>query len=194
MPGKAKGTKVMTKTGLIESFVSIPAGTLICDVIRDRGREPEAAFLLKDKQIRLDLIPRNQFDIEFRCSHIILDDVLLVPLLMRFCQNPDLTYETWFNYHQSEEVKKCFSLLAAQETIRLLLVNECDQSVDVIHVSNNLRLGFLDSLGRFQNRLPWTESDFEYAKNNLLRLYPNTGALWNGLKERLRPGLKINQK
>jgi hypothetical protein len=167
----------MTKQGVIIENL-IHTQELTCCVLEVGSQKFVSAFAIKENR----LIPKETIHLEFRSSLMALVEVLLIPLALQIDNNPELTYCAWLNYHESEEVKKWFRLFAAQEEIRLLLVNENDQVVKIIRANNNLRIGFIDHLQRLKNRIPWSKVDFEYAKSKVLQLYPDPVSLWYGLK------------
>jgi hypothetical protein len=61
------------------------------------------------------------------------------------------------------------------------LVNSLDY-IQLITVNNNMQLGFKLHLQLLKNRVPWSIADFEHAKSELLKMYPTTISLWDGLK------------
>jgi hypothetical protein len=144
--------------------------------------ESETVFLIRVNQSHLNLIPKEQMNLEFRSSSIVLNEVLFISLMVQIDNQPLLTYGGWLNYHLSLDLKQCFTYLAAQESIRMLFFDENGQLDNIIKVNNHLRIGFQDYLRQLRNRLPWSVDDFESAKSKLLRLYPTTLSLWYGLK------------
>jgi hypothetical protein len=144
--------------------------------------ESKTVFLIQASRSHLNLIPKEQMNLEFRSSSIVLDEVLFISLMVQIDNQPLLTYGGWLNYHQSGDLKQCFTCLAVQESIQMLFFDENGRLDNIIKVNNHLRIGFQDYLRQLKNRLPWSVNDFESAKSKLLRLYPTTLSLWHGLK------------
>jgi hypothetical protein len=80
----------------------------------------KTAFLIKETQSRIEMIPEDNMHIEIRSSLIIFDNVALIPLLVQINNNPSLTYQEWLNYHESDLTKQCFDYLTTQEQLYLL--------------------------------------------------------------------------
>ena len=161
-----------------------PPGIMICESFEFVESNPEAALLIKESRAKLRMIPKNNIHIEFRSGLVRVDNVFLMPLLLQIDNNPSLTYETWFNYHQSHEVKQVFELMATQDYIHIFIYNENIKPALRISVNNNLKLGFKMHIQQLRNTIPWTIKDFEHAGSMVSRRYLSTLSLWRGLKEK----------
>jgi hypothetical protein len=172
----------MLNLNLLDPFTLIASGTMTIDLLQVGKVDYKTTFFIKESHSRLNMIPKDKINLEFRSSLMVMDEALLVLLMLRIENNPNFTYQIWLNYHHSEEVKKCFQYLATQEQIRILFIDENNQLINIIGVSNNLRIGFMDYLQRLKKRIPWNKADFEYAKAKILQRYPDPLSLWHGIK------------
>jgi hypothetical protein len=167
------------------SFVNFTLpGTMICESFNFVVSMPEAALLIKESPAKLRMIPPNNMHIEFRTALKRVDNVYLMPLLVRVDNNPSLTYVTWFNYHRSDEVKQVFEYITKQDSIHIFFYTQSIEPALTISIDNQLKLGFRMHIQILQNTIPWTIKDFERAKGLVSRRYLSTLSLWRGLKEK----------
>jgi hypothetical protein len=172
--------------GLIDfyTFTSLaPPGAMICDLFEFIQSKPEAAFLIKEKEARINMFPKGDMHVEIRSKSMRVDNVILIPWMMQFDNNPSLTYEGWFNYHQSGHVQKCFGHLAVQEWIHIFFFSGGVEPAITISVSNPLQIGFRMYLRQLRNMVPWSSADFERAHCMLSHKFLSTLSLWRALKE-----------
>jgi len=160
----------------------MPPGTMVCDLFEFAKSKPEAAFLIKENPARLGNLGQK-VHIEMRSAVLKADHVFLIPWMLQVGGNPRLTYEGWFNYHQSGKVKECFDCLAVQERILIFFFTGTIKPTMIISVNNNLQIGFRMYIQQLRNTIPWSIEDFEHARWRQTRKYPSTIALWHGLKE-----------
>lgn len=167
------------------SFINfILPGTMICESFQFIPETPEAALLIKESPAKLGMIPSNNVHIEFRTGLKRVDNVYLMPFLVRFDNNPCLTYETWFNYHQSEEVKQVFEQMTQQDFIHIFFYAQSIEPKKIISVDNQLKLGFRMHIQFLRNTIPWTVRDFERARElECQQRVSTTLSLWQDLKE-----------
>jgi hypothetical protein len=166
----------------VYSFVNFTLpGTMICEAFPFIELKPEAALLIKESPVKLKMIPDN-IHIEFRTGLKRVDNVYLMPLLVQVDNNPRLTYETWFNYHQSDEVKRVFEYITKQEFIYIFFYAQSIEPAITISVDNQLKLGFRMQIQILRDTVPWTNQDFERARDLFSRLHDSTLSLWHDLK------------
>jgi len=176
----------------IEYITATLPGTMICDAVEVRPFNIEIAFLIKETQLHFNELIKGNSDIDMRSGLMRFDNVVLTPLLIQVNNNPSMTYQIWFNYHESEYVKQYFDYLATQEILYLLFFT--NDYAQVITVNNSLQLGFKLHLHQLKNKIPWSIADFEHAKSKLLNRYPTTISLWNGLKKTPKGDLFIKEE
>ena len=172
-----KGEKQIMIIDSVNHLSSIESGTMIFGKIKS-----DIALFIKDAQWRIDMIPESSISIEIRSCNIILDDVALVPFMIQISGNPLLTYLEWLNFYD-EDTRQCFYDLATQELINIIFFSENIYSSRGFSTPNNVQVGYKTFIHQLKCRVPWTFKDFEYTKSKLLRKYPTTISLWNGLKK-----------
>lgn len=166
----------------VYSFINFTLpGTMICESFQFVESKPEAALLIKESPVKLKTIPDNMH-IEFRTGLKRVNNVYLMPLLVQFDNNPDLTYETWFNYHQSDEVKQVFEYITKQEFIYIFFYALSIEPAITISIENQLKLGFRMQNQILRDTVPWTNQDFERARGLFSRRHGSTLSLWHDLK------------
>jgi hypothetical protein len=160
----------------------MPPGTMLHGAVGFGTPNFKTAFLIKENQSRLAMLPEDKMHIEIRSSLIIFDNVALIPLLIQINNNPSLTYQEWLNYHESGVTKQCFDYLTTQELLYILFFTGAIKPAKGLTVSNNLQIGFRMHIQQLKNMVPWSIEDFERLKLKMLIKYPATISLWNGLK------------
>ena len=167
----------------VSSFVNFTQpGAMICESFTFFNSTPEAALLVKESPAKITKIPPRNMHIEFRTGLKRVDNVYLMPLLVQLDNNPVLTYETWFNYHQSDEVKQLFEYITKQESIYIFFYTRSIEPDITISVDNQLKLGFRMQIQILRETMPWTNQDFERARGLFSRQFDSTLSLWHDLK------------
>jgi hypothetical protein len=171
----------------VYSFVNntLP-GVMICESFQFVEAKPEAALLIKESPAKLGMIPQNNMHIEFRTGLVRFENVCLIPLLIQVDNNPSLTYETWLNYHQSDEAKRVFEYISIQDYIHIFFYNQSIEPAITVSTDNHLKLGFKMHIQYLRNAIPWTIKDFEYARGLISRRRSTPLSLWRDLKEPMR--------
>ena len=167
-----------------EFINAAPPGVMSFDVVELGTTGCKTIFLLKEDPSRLGMIPENTFHVEIRGSLIIRDGVALMPLMLQFDNNPDLLYRGWFNYFQSITAKECFTYLADQEKLYLLIFTGALEPARKISMNNNLQLWFKAHYSQLSKMLPWSRQDYGRAKFKIENKYPTSNSLWDVLGEK----------
>lgn len=166
--------------GSLTFIKTLSPGTMIFDAVEVVPSKIELVFLIKETQLHFDELIKGNPEIDMRSSLLAFNSVALTSLLIRVNNNPNMTYQMFFNYHEAESVKQYFDYLATEDKLNLLFLT--NNFAQFVSVNNSLQLGFKLHLRQLKNRVPWSIGDFERAKSELLKIYPTANSLWDGLK------------
>lgn len=178
-----KGGKLMGNLNPFERFKDVynpPLGTMVYDLVIVNG-QTEFAFCIKEA---MRYINKYKYPlIEIRMGIQPIDNVLIVPIMLMVNNDKDMLYETMFNYYQTSGGQKYLDALKKQDDIKILFFNEMHKNVRQISVKNRLQ----DKIKVFEEHLqkatPWSMQAFDYAKEELYKMYPTGIDLWKALGE-----------
>jgi len=163
----------------MEMIRMFPPGCGFPAFVSLNGGKMETRLLIREDFEHLSTIKRNP-KVEIRVGVITLNNVVLVPLMVRLDEKDELTYEMWLNYH-SDEMKQEINSLGKQNNIDILFIGD-NFKIDKIIKTGNFMKSFFKDLSNTINKVPkWSMEEFDNAKDSTLNIYPDAIALWNGL-------------
>ncbi len=162
-------------TNILQFIKTSSEGTAIFGSISIDGRKIQTDFLIQEHIKYIASIPRNA-RVVFRGGLYIVDNVYLVPIMLRIGNNSDLLYETWWNY-SSPYNQRHFERMAKQDEINLHLYYS-NSHLKIIRVPNILREAFQKYCMKLKNTGDWDMKTFDNARDKLYRRYPTPMSLW----------------
>ena len=164
-------------------LLAMPHGSAVYSRMQIDGGPWEVAFLLREESVRIQKLGKEP-PVEFRAGLLAQNEVLLIPVLIRVGPvRPENIFETWINVCQAggngpDIVKD----LAAQERITIHFYDKRTEPERSLQVYNSPR-GFFETLAeQLEVISAWTMRQFDEARENIYRQYPEILDLWRSLR------------
>lgn len=173
----------MTLTDPLALLLQMPHGSALYSRVQFDGGHWEVAWILREEKARLRQLGKEP-PVEFRAGVFVQDGVLLIPVLVRVGKvAPENIFETWVNVCQAggngpDVVKD----LAAQERIAIQFYDSRPEPERSLQIYNSMRSFFESLTEQLQIVTPWTMRQFDQAREQIYKRYPEIMDLWRGLK------------
>lgn len=151
--------------------------------IFSRVYRPEAHtdFLVREETEVINRL-RNPI-VTLRSGMFIQRTLPLIVVMFRIGENPDQTFETWWNYHQiGVDGHKYFEDMTTQDNFAIHLYGDSGEVEKSIQVNNSLKDFFMVALKKIlAHQDVWQMHEFDDARDEIYQQYPTAGKLWKYL-------------
>ncbi len=141
--------------------------------------KPATIFIIREDLQHLSKFPSNEVDVHLRSSLISLNNVALLPVLIKI--DTEL-YETWWNWH-NPYAQKCFLNILSQEKLLFSFYIDQPQPKRIIQLPNLLKSDFKTYHDYLTKMQLWAMQDFDNARNILYKTVTSPQALWDALAD-----------
>lgn len=164
-----------------EGLELIPPGYVFFDFMKEDGKSDEEAcftIIVKEEQNRLKKL-KPVVNIQMVTVGIDIDDIFFIDVMFQFSDITDTLYEFNINAKDEDWGKLALDKLASQNRLYIAFYNENNEFYRNIMVTNNQKKEFLKFQMRLSEWLPWNDEQFNQAKENFLKAYPDIFKFWN---------------
>lgn len=174
----------VSRIEITENFTKIAKrlapGQMSHALIKDNGKN-EFCFLIKEEQSYLKSITYNPI-LEQGLVQFVIGGVFVVVYMIKVNNNDDTLYETWCNYHNPVDGVRDIELLAAQEDIKIVMLNQDGEIVKIYEEKNICKMEYIKFTKQIINMKPWSMEAYNFSKIKLSNELPSITALWEHMQ------------
>ena len=167
----------MSDSNPIKTLLKAPPGTGAYALFKDESSGNDVtAFIIKEDTQHINRLP-DSVNVDVRAWPFSRFGVFLLVVLLRI---EGKIYETWWNWY-NEFCQKCFLNILSQDKLLFSFYVDDEKPQRTIWISNKLKESFelaKDNFQKFKKLKPWTMQEFDIARNELYKEYPNPSSLW----------------
>ena len=159
----------------------IQPGIMLYNLVKFNDDETyKFALIIKEDEYHLRRISKNPL-IEIRLGVFNIRDIAFIVMMAKIYDNPDVLYETYINIFNSLEHQTLQSL-SQQDNLYLLIFSKQNECVRKIMLKNSIKEKFKNIENMMSEYIPWSMTDFDMAKIQFMKTYPDAFKLWESMK------------
>lgn len=146
-----------------------------------RRPDPRIDFLVREESSVIRQLTTTK--IAIRAKLFNKNSVALILIMFQIGSNTPRIFSTFWNYYmEGSNEKLAFELMSNQEDIAFHIYGDSKTIEQSILMGNSFRNFFKSGIEMLKIMPQWSSEQFQKEKEDLLRNYPTTEALWEAIK------------
>ncbi len=143
--------------------------------------DPRIDFLIREETFFIKQLTTSKIALRARLFN--KNNVALLLIMFQIGINSPRIFTTFWDYHmEGGSGKPVFELMSNQEDIAFHLYGDSKKIEQSILMGNSFRNFFKAAIEKIQLLPQWNAQQFENEREEILKTYPTTEALWEAIK------------